>query len=65
MLIFLHVDGVDSNNNGVGGINRGFTAIRSNSGGSRSEDGMRVASVLFIIYTTCSVWKKSSYRRLT
>ena len=63
--MFLHADGVDSNNNGVGRINRGFAAIRSDSGGSRSEDGMRVASVLFIICTTCSVWKKSSYRRLT
>lgn len=63
--MFLHVDGVGSNNNGVGRINEEFAAIHSYSGGSRSEYGMRVASVLFIIYSTCSVQKKSSYRRLT
>ena len=63
--MFLHVDGIDSNNNGVERINRRFAAIRSDSGGSRSEDEMRVASVLFTIYATCSVWKKNSYRRLT
>lgn len=51
--MFLHADGVDSNNNGVGRINRGFAAIRSDSGGSRSEDGMRVA--IATIINSCRV----------
>lgn len=63
MFMFLHVDGIDSNNNGV--ESRGFVAIRSDSGGNRFEDGMRVASVPFTTCATCSVQKKSSYRRLT
>ena len=64
MSTFLHVDGIDSNNNGVERINRGFVSIRSDGGGNRSEEGMRVNSILFTICATCRVQKKSFYRCL-
>lgn len=64
MSTFLHVDGIDSNNNGVERINRGFVAIRSDGGGNRSEEGMRVNSILFTVCATCRVQKSSLYRCL-
>ena len=64
MSTFLHVDGIDSSNNGVERINRGFVSIRGDGGGNRSEEGMRVNSILFSIYATCRVQKKSFYRHL-
>ena len=64
MSMLLYVDGVDSNSNGVERINRGFVSIRSDGGGNRSEEGMRVSSILFSIYATCRVQKKSFYRHL-
>ena len=62
MSTFLHVDDIDSNNNDVERINRGFVSIRSDGGGNRSKDGMRVNSILFTICATCKVQKKSLYR---
>ncbi|MCE2509309.1 MAG: hypothetical protein J4G04_08505 [Nitrosopumilaceae archaeon] len=64
MSTFLYVDGVDSNSNGVERINRGFVSIRSDGGGNRSEEGMRVNSILFSICATCRVQEKSFYRHL-
>ena len=64
MSTFLYVDGVDPDNNGVERINRGFVSIRGDGGGNRSEEGMRVNSILFSVYATCRVQKKSFYRHL-
>ena len=64
MSTFLYADGVDPDNNGVERINRGFVSIRGDGGGNRSEEGMRVNSILFSVYVTCRVQKKSFYRHL-
>ena len=36
------IENVDSNNNAVERINRGFVAIHSDGGGNRSEEGMYI-----------------------
>ena len=62
MSTFLYVDGVDPDNNGVERIDRRFVFIRGDGGGNRSEEVMRINSILFSVCAICSVQKKSFYR---
>ena len=61
---FLFANGVDSSNNGVERINRGFVSIRNDNGGNISGEGMRVNSILFTTHAACRVQKKSFYRHI-